>query len=64
MKAPIENLLSPRQQDIYKEMLEEKIPTPDGNFVTPQWVKENYPSTTIQPRGKKKASPKSNRKKR
>lgn len=62
MKAPIENLLSPRQHDIYKEMLEERIPTPDGKLVTPQWVKENYPSTVIQPRGKKKASPKSNRK--
>jgi hypothetical protein len=55
--------LSPRQQDIYEQMREEGIPMPDGKPVTQQWVKNNYPSTPIQPRCKKKASPKTKRKK-
>lgn len=53
--------LSPRQQDIYNEMIDEKI-TPDGKKVTPQWVKMNYPSTPIQPRKSKKSSVKAKRK--
>jgi hypothetical protein len=56
--------LSPRQQDIYEQMREEGIPMPDGKIVTPQWVKNNYPSTPIQPRCKKKTSPKTKRKKK
>lgn len=56
--------LSPRQQDIYEEMIEENISTPDGKKVTPQWVKINYPSTQIQPRRSKKSSVKAKRKKK
>lgn len=56
--------LSPRQQDIYEEMIEENISTPDREKVTPQWVKINYPSTQIQPRRSKKSSVKAKRKKK
>lgn len=56
--------LSPRQQDIYNEMMEEKISSPDGQKVTPRWVKANYPSTPIQPRKSKKSSVKTKRKKK
>jgi hypothetical protein len=45
--------LSLRQQDIYNEMKENNIPTPDGKEVTPQWVKENLPSTPMELRKKK-----------
>jgi hypothetical protein len=55
--------LSPRQQDIYNQMQEENILMPDGKPVTQQWVKINYPSTLVQPRYKKKTSPKTKRKK-
>jgi len=55
--------LSPRQQDIYNQMREENILMPDGKPVTPQWIKINYPSTQVQPRCKKKISPKTKRKK-
>ncbi len=54
--------LSPRQEDIYNEMLTENISTPEGKKVTPQWVKTNYPSTPIQPRKSKKTSSKTKRK--
>lgn len=56
--------LTPRQQDIYTQMREENILMSDGKSVTPQWVQENYPSTLIQPRCKKKISPKIKRKKK
>jgi hypothetical protein len=56
--------LSPRQQDIYNQMQEENLLMPDGNPVTPQWVKINYPSTQVQPRCKKKTSPKTKRRKK
>jgi hypothetical protein len=56
--------LSPRQRDIFNQMHEENLPMPDGKPVTPQWIKINYPSTQVQPRCKKKASPKTKRKKR
>jgi hypothetical protein len=61
----VENLtgLTPRQEDIYKAMVEENILT-DGKPITRQRVKENYPSTSIQPRKKKKSHPKSKRKKK
>jgi hypothetical protein len=55
-------LLTPRQQDIYSQMREENIQTPDGKSVTPQWVQENYPSTPIQPRCKKRSTIKTKRK--
>jgi len=66
MKAPGGKLieLSPRQQDIYNEMRENNIPTPDGKMVTPQWVKENLPSTPIQPRKKCKSASKTKRKRK
>lgn len=54
--------LSPRQQDIYNEMIEENISTPDGGKVTPQWVQINYPGTQIQPRKSKKTLSKTKRK--
>jgi hypothetical protein len=54
--------LTPRQQDIYSQMREENILMPDGKSVTPQWVQENYPSTLIQPRCKKKSKIKIKRK--
>ena len=56
--------LSQRQQDIYNQMQEENLTMPNGRPVTPQWIKEEYPSTFIQPRCKKKTSPKTKRKKR
>jgi hypothetical protein len=56
--------LTPRQQDIYNDMREEGLSMPDGKPVTPQWVKINYPSTQVQPRCKKRASPKTKRKKK
>lgn len=56
--------LSPRQQDIFEEMREENIPTPDGKKVTAEWVKINYPSTPSQPRKSKKTSAKTKRKKK
>jgi hypothetical protein len=64
MKTPGGKLLelSPRQQDIYNEMRENNIPTPDGKMVTPQWVKDNLPSTPMQPRKKRKSSSKTKRK--
>jgi len=49
--------LSPRQQDIYKALREDVDPT-----ITPDRVRENYPSTIEQPRKKKKSSPVSKRK--
>jgi hypothetical protein len=55
--------LTPRQEDIYNAMLEEHLMI-DGNPVTRQRVKESYPSTTIQPRRKKKTSPKTTRKRK
>jgi hypothetical protein len=54
--------LSPRQEDIYKSILEEDILI-DGKPATRQKVKENYPSTAIQPRKKRKSISKSKRKK-
>lgn len=56
--------LTPRQHDIYKAMREENIPSPDGKPVTQEWVKENYPSTFIQPRKPKKTVSKLKRKKK
>lgn len=56
-------MLTPRQQDIYSQMREENIPMPDGKPVTPQWIQENYPSTLVQPRHKKKTKSKIKRKK-
>ena len=56
--------LTSRQQDIYNQMLEENLSTPEGKPITPQWIKNNYPSTQIQPRCKKKTSPKTKRKKK
>lgn len=56
--------LTPRQQDIYEELSEEGIPTPTGGKVTPQWVKDNYPSTPMQPRKNKKSKPKTKRRKK
>jgi hypothetical protein len=49
--------LSPRQQDIYKALREDVDPT-----ITADRVKENYPSTSIQPRKKKSSKSKSKRK--
>ena len=56
--------LSQRQQDIYNQMREENLPMPDGKPVNPQWIKNNYPSTQVQPRHKKRPSPKTKRKKK
>lgn len=56
--------LTPRQQDIYNQMREENLQMPDGKPVTPQWIKINYPSTPVQPRYKKKTSPKIKRKRK
>ena len=56
--------LTPRQEDIYNAMREEKIPVDGNNPVTREWVKKERPSTSIQPRKKKKTSPKLNRKKK
>lgn len=66
MKMPGGKLISltPRQQDIYEEMSEEGIPTPTGDKVTPQWVKDNYPSTLTQPRRSKKSKTKTKRKRK
>lgn len=55
--------LTPRQEDIYNTMLEEHLMV-DGKPVTRQRVKESYPSTEIQPRKKKKTTPKATRKKK
>lgn len=62
MLLPGDIELTPRQEDIYKAMADEHILT-DGKPTTRQRVKENYPSTSIQPRKKKKSSSKSKRKK-
>lgn len=63
MLLPGDTKLTPRQEDIYKAMTEERILT-EGKPITRQRVKENYPSTSIQPRKKKKSSSKSKRKKK
>jgi hypothetical protein len=57
----MQNNLSPRQEDIYKNLIEENIPV-DGKPATRQKVRENYPSTTIQPRKKRKSYFKTKRK--
>lgn len=63
MLLPGDTKLTPRQEDIYNAMVEEHIFT-EGKPITRQRVKENYPSTSIQPRKKKKSSSKSKRKKK
>jgi len=63
MLLPGDIRLTPRQEDIYKAMVEEHLLT-EGKPITRQRVKENYPSTSIQPRKKKKSSSKSKRKKK
>lgn len=55
--------LTPRQEDIYNSMVEENLMI-DGKPATRQKVRENYPSTSIQPRKRKKSSPKTKRKKK
>ena len=55
--------LTPRQEDIYNSIREENIMI-DGKPATRQRIKDNYPSTSLQPRKKKKTSPKSKRKKK
>jgi hypothetical protein len=54
--------LTPRQEDIYNSMVEENLMI-DGKPVTRKKIKENYPSTSIQPRKRKKSSSKIKRKK-
>lgn len=49
--------LSPRQLDIYKAYREDVDST-----ITPDRIREMYPSTQEQPRKKKKSSPASKRK--
>jgi len=56
--------LTPRQEDIYNAMRDERIPIDGNNPVTRKWVQDNRPSTSLQPRKKKKTSPKSKRKKK
>jgi hypothetical protein len=56
--------LTPRQEDIYNAMRDEKISVDGTNPVTRKWVQDNRPSTSIQPRKKKKTSSKTKRKKK
>jgi len=44
MKIPGGELLNltPKQQEIFGEMYEEGIPTPEGKRVTGGWVKDNF----------------------
>jgi hypothetical protein len=56
--------LTPRQEDIYNAMRDEKIPIDGNNPVTRKWVELNRPSTPTQPRKNKKTPPKIKRKKK